>query len=158
MNEYRVKSLNHTFPVIQVRNGIPALISTGADVPIASCPLSLLSSKFDAILKYRDVTIPTFAGSFTGDVYTLNSLIIGPFTFVSADFVVYQIPLGTNIYVPADGIELVINYEMIHQIKFSHINSDEPQIIFKVGENESLQKKFEIIPDAGTVRQILTDA
>ncbi len=64
MKQYTMRlDLNHQRPVVMLKNGLTALLDTGAYIPIWTDDEKILVSRLGAKLIQRDVPISGFGGS-----------------------------------------------------------------------------------------------
>lgn len=86
MTQFALKTDNSYPPTIHI-DSYPAIIASGASVPIAFLPMDILQNDFNATLKKQGVTTD-YQGTVTGDIYTLHDVHADPFTYRNADFLV----------------------------------------------------------------------
>lgn len=65
--------LNHQRPVVMLKNGLTALLDTGAYIPIWTDDEKILVSRLGAKLIQRDVPISGLGGSTCGNMYKVIS-------------------------------------------------------------------------------------
>lgn len=86
MTQYALDTDNSYPPTIHIGDH-PAIIASGASVPMAFLPIDTLQNEFNATLKRHGATT-SYQGTITGDIYTLHDVHAGPFTYRNADFLV----------------------------------------------------------------------
>ncbi len=73
MKQYTMRlDLNHQRPVVMLKNGLTALLDTGAYIPIWTDDEKILVSRLGAKLIQRDVPISGFGGSTCGNMYKVT--------------------------------------------------------------------------------------
>lgn len=128
---------NYQRPLAKL-NGIPALIDTGAIIPVFSFPTYIIEKGFGGKIKEETTNFGGFGGKCEGSIYTLTDYKIGEMTFSTMD-----------IFVPKDikpfcRYPIILSSTLFYNTKYE-IDSVNFKFTVDVADDSLLTREFDIL-------------
>jgi len=132
-----IPMLEYKRPVIDIM-GHPALIDTGAVIPMTNFSPEVLEILYNAKLQIRDKEIGGIGGKTKGDVYALYNFKIGVITYEKLD-----------VFVPKNRdfrFAFLLSATMFHGTKYSFdtLNENNKHFNVEINKESLLHRTFEI--------------
>lgn len=134
---HTINMLGYQRPVIEIM-GHPALIDTGAIIPMTNFSPEVLTILYNAELVSKNKSIGGIEGKSNGDIYTLHNFKVGPLNFKKLD-----------VFVPYNRdfrFAFLLSASMFHGLKYSFDMMDDKKQTFsiKIAKDTVLNKEFSI--------------
>ena len=135
MNKFTVPLSNdYGLPVIYI-SGLPALIDTGAAIPVFSIYPNLLEKAFDAKLVYDNKFVSGFGGRDAGAIYEIKNFSIGKLHFNNIEVFV---PNKPKLKYP-----LLLSATLFHGVKYE-IDTIDNILTVTTKDTDNLERDFRI--------------